>query len=163
MLSELKTRLGSELERLAQELSARAVAGDGAAPADRRPSAGDGADGMLQDRVRRLGQLVAALPRIDPATIWPDRAGFGSTVRLRELATGEELSYTLLAGEFIDVDAGEVSLASPIGHALLGRRAGEEITVATPRGERRFRILSLTTLPQMLGISNGVRPPRAAG
>jgi transcription elongation GreA/GreB family factor len=154
MLTELKARLGSELERLAQEMTSRipvgsvetVVAFNGAGMAD--------PGNRLQDRVRRLGQLVAALPRVDPGTIWPEQAGFGSTVELQDLDTGEELTYTLLAGEFIDVDAGEVSLASPIGQALLGRRAGEKVAVVTPRGQRRFQIVSLTTLPQMLGIAD---------
>jgi transcription elongation GreA/GreB family factor len=43
-----------------------------------------------------------------------------------------------------------VSLASPIGRGLLGAQAGEEVTVRLPAGERRYRILELSTLPQQL-------------
>ena len=60
------------------------------------------------------------------------------------------LTFTITAGDFIDLDAGQVSLASPIGQGLLGGAKGEEVTVQLPRGNRRYRILDLTTLPQQL-------------
>jgi len=81
-----------------------------------------------------------------------DRVGFGSKVVLRDVETGERLELTLAAGDFMDPDSGQVSLASPFGRALLGAREGEEITVPLPRGERHFRLESLLTLPRQLGV-----------
>ena len=46
----------------------------------------------------------------------------------------------------------QVTLASPIGNALLGRGRGERIDVELPQGRKRFRIVGLTTLPEMLGL-----------
>ena len=71
-------------------------------------------------------------------------------VRVRNLATREETTFTIVAGDYIDLDAGHISLESPIGRGLLGARQGEDVSVRLPAGERRFRILELRTLPQQL-------------
>ena len=57
---------------------------------------------------------------------------------------------TITAGDFIDLDAGQVSLASPIGQGLLNAGEGEEVVIELPVGERRYKILELTTLPQQV-------------
>lgn len=152
MLEELKARLAAELERVSQELAARV-------PPDLPSSvvrADDPAcvelDRLLRRRIRFLGRLASGLSCVDPATIHADRAGYGSVVRVRDLTTGAEATYTLMSGDFIDLDDDQVSLASPLGHEILGRRAGERIVVATPRGERRYEILFVLTLPERLGL-----------
>ncbi|MGQ0562664.1 MAG: GreA/GreB family elongation factor, partial [Gemmatimonadota bacterium] len=53
-------------------------------------------------------------------------------------------------GSLVDIDAGQVSLASPIGQALLGREAGDVVTVHTPERERRFEIINVTTIREFL-------------
>jgi transcription elongation GreA/GreB family factor len=60
--------------------------------------------------------------------------------------------FTIVAGDFLDLDAGQISLASPIGGGLLGAKKNEEVTVTLPVGERRYKILNLRTLPQQLGM-----------
>ena len=82
-----------------------------------------------------------------------DRVGFGSRVKLFDVVMAEEVSFTVVAGDFMDLDAGQVSLASPIGRGLLGAREGEEVVVMLPVGERRFKVLELLTLPQQLDVS----------
>ncbi len=144
MLTELKNRIADELDRVA--------ARDG-------PDTTDGASRRSRGhkvspeeaRVRLLGQLLSALPKVESSMLPVEGAGFGSTVVLEDLDRGGEVTYQLLAGDFIDIDADQVSLASPIGYALLGRSEGEEIEVNTPRGTRRFRIARLTTVHDLLG------------
>ncbi|MBI4545014.1 MAG: GreA/GreB family elongation factor, partial [Gemmatimonadetes bacterium] len=109
---------------------------------------------FVQARINHLNQRMGELSRIDVQGIPEDRVGFGSRVRLRDLASNEEVTCTLVAGDAIDLDAGHVSMASPMGSALLGRSLDEEVIVHLPRGERRYRILELTTLPQMLRGDN---------
>ena len=53
----------------------------------------------------------------------------------------------------MDLDAGQVSLASPIGRGLLGARQGQEVTIRLPVGERTFKVIELLTLPQQLGVT----------
>jgi transcription elongation factor GreA len=160
MLPELRERLGSELERLAREVTL-AVPADAAGDVEVRVGRPAGErEREIQGRVRRLGQLVAGLAGLDPGTLWYDRAGFGSSVVLQDLDTRERLSYTLVTEEMIDLDEDQVTLASPVGQAVLGRRAGERVAVATPQGKRRFRIVAVETLPQAAGMRS---VPVAAG
>lgn len=146
MIAEVRERLGAELERLSRQLTddleAELSGTDVATPEERRE---------LQARIRRLGQLVAGLPRLD-GTLPIDQAGFGSTVVLQNLNTRQHVSYTLVTGDVIDLDEDQVSLASPIGQALIGRKVGDRVSVETPVGKLRYRIVSLTTLPQMVGL-----------
>src|SRR3712207_9422099 len=64
--------------------------------------------------------------------------------------SGKEVAYTLMVGDAIDLDAGQISLVSPVGQALLGRRVGEEVQATTPQGTRRLRVLAMETLPEIL-------------
>ncbi|HEX8906147.1 MAG TPA: GreA/GreB family elongation factor [Longimicrobiaceae bacterium] len=143
----MRERLGTELERLSRRLTddmEAEFAGTGrATPEERR---------KVQARIRRLGQLVAGLPRLECGTLAADRVGFGSTVVLQDLDTGQRVSYTLVTGDVIDLEEDQVSLASPVGQALLGCRVGDRISVDAPAGKLRYRLIAMTTLPQMLGL-----------
>jgi transcription elongation factor GreA len=82
----------------------------------------------------------------------PDQVGFGSRVTVHDMEMDETLKFTIVAGDFVDFDSGEISLASPIGQGLLGARKDQEISVSLPRGERRYRVVELVTLPEQLGL-----------
>lgn len=157
MLIELKARLGNELDRLAHELTLLVPEPSGASLAEAERARALERQKELQRHVRHLGQLMTGLVSADPETIWPDRAGYGSRIRLQNLTNGQEVTYTLMTGEVIDIDENQVSLGSPMGQALLGCRAGDEVTVCAPQGIRRFRVLSVITMPQMLGFDTEPR------
>lgn len=146
MIAEVKERLGSELERLSRQLTdglEAEITGIGRpTPEERRE---------VQTKIRRLGQLVAGLPRLH-GTLPIDRVGFGSSVVLQNLGNRQRVSYTLVTGDVIDLDEDQVSLASPVGQALIGRTVGDRVEVETPAGKLRYRIVGLTTLPQLLGL-----------
>ena len=93
---------------------------------------------------------MGELSRIDVTQMAYDRVGFGSQVKIFDIEMEEEFVFTITAGDFIDLDAGQVSLASPIGRGLLGAKEGEEVTIRLPAGERRYKVRALTTLPQQL-------------
>lgn len=152
MITELRTRLGMELDRLSHELVSRSRRDPSAEPEQSVDPAAMEIERLLQRRIRFLGQLVAGLSSVDPSVIWMDRAGYGSLVRVRDAYTGTDEIYTLTTGDFINLDEGQVSLASPIGHALLGSRVGDHVTVVTPRGQRRYEVMDLVTLPAQVGI-----------
>jgi transcription elongation factor GreA len=148
MIAEVRDRLGSELERLSRQLTDALEAEIGgaavcAAPEERR---------KVQERIRSLGQLVAGLAGLECGALPVDRVGYGSSVVLQDLVKRRRVSYTLVSGEVIDFDEDQVSLASPVGQALLGRAVGDRVSVETPAGTRRYRVVSVTTLPQMLGL-----------
>ncbi len=94
--------------------------------------------GLLKQRASEISLMnLSKLPR--------DRAGFGSTVHLRE-AGGNTLVYQLVMAEDADPDRGWISTASPIGRALVGKEVGDEVTVPTPNGIREFEVVKLTTI-----------------
>ena len=107
---------------------------------------------FVQARMSHLSQRQAELSQIDVNDLPSDRVGFGSKVTVRDLELEETLEFTIAAGDFVDFDSGEISLASPIGQGLLGARKEEEVSVVLPGGTRRYRIMELFTLPQQLGV-----------
>jgi transcription elongation factor GreA len=88
-------------------------------------------------------------PEIGPATLerapvdGSGAAGLGSMVELEDLATGAQLAYRLVEVHAAAPKDGALSIASPVGAALHGRRAGEVVTAKTPRGSRALRIVSI--------------------
>jgi transcription elongation factor GreA len=69
-----------------------------------------------------------------------DVVGFGSVVAVVDEGSGRSLTYTLVSSLEADATAGKLSADSPMARALRGRRAGDTVTLSTPRGERRLRI-----------------------
>ncbi len=107
---------------------------------------------FVQARMSHLAQRQSELAQIEVENLPTDRVGFGSKVKVKDLEFGEDFDFTIVAGDFVDFDAGQISLASPIGQGLLGARKNEEVDVSLPAGERRYRVLELLTLPEQLGL-----------
>jgi transcription elongation factor GreA len=74
-----------------------------------------------------------------------DKAGFGSTVTLKE-PSGAQIVYQLVMPEDADAEKGLISTASPIGRALLNKEEGDDVSVTTPAGARKFEIVKLVTI-----------------
>lgn len=105
---------------------------------------------FVQARISHLTSRMSELSKIDVDAMPLDRVGFGSKVEVHDLALDEVRQLTIVAGDFMDLDGGQVSMASPIGRGLMGARQSEEVTIELPMGERRFKILDLVTLPEQL-------------
>lgn len=152
-LQQLKTRIGDRLSQLSVALMARV--------AERMVGRGEGAqddlDATLQERIRLLGQLAAGLA-IAPAELLPESgAGYGSIVTVEDVVTKAQSRYLLMVGSLVDIDAGQVSLASPVGQALLGRTIGEIVTVELPQRELRLRLIEVVTLSALLDSMESLR------
>lgn len=106
--------------------------------------------GQVRETVRFLGQVTSEWASVPPEALPAEGAAFGSEVLVEDLDQGTRTAYTLVAGPLIDFERGQVSLASPIGHALLGTRAGDVVTVDTPQRRRRLRVVSVRTLQQQI-------------
>jgi transcription elongation factor GreA len=108
-----------------------------------------------QEFVRaRLGQLkkrMADLSLVNMSNIPRDRAGIGSTVKVYDSTKEEEIEYKLVTSEESDVTKGLISTTSPIGRALLGKKAGDTVEVVTPTGRREMEILKLATIHDEAG------------
>lgn len=102
--------------------------------------------GFLNARIGFLQARIAELQRIDLNAVPRDRVGFGSTVHLCDRDSGEEKVYRLLAAEQVDTARGLISVGSPIGKSLMGKRPGDEVAVRTPGGAKAFRITKVFTI-----------------
>jgi transcription elongation factor GreA len=99
---------------------------------------------FVEARISMLRTRVSQIQLMNLEKVPRDRAGFGSKLQLREGARA--FSYELVMPEDADPDRGLVSVASPIGRALVGKEAGDEVSAPTPGGTRTFVIVSLTTI-----------------
>ena len=155
MLEELKNRLGEEIERLTHELQVtlpeaikKAVEHGDLRENSEYKSALERQQ-FVQARLNHLTRRAGELSKIDISQIPSDRIGFGSRVTVVDMRTREEETYSLVFGDYIDIDSGQISVASPLGQALMGKKKGETVSLTLPRGERKLKIKSMTTLAQM--------------
>ncbi|MDP2955353.1 MAG: transcription elongation factor GreA [Longimicrobiales bacterium] len=156
MLEEIKQKIEGEIGDLMEELNVelpkriKVALEHGDLRENSEYKAAKERQGFVQARLNHLTKRMAELGKIDVKQMPYDRVGFGSRVKIRDLDLGEDFDFTIVAGDFIDLDAGHVSLASPIGRGLLGAAAGQEVSVQLPVGARRYKILDLVTLPQQM-------------
>jgi len=161
MLEELKNKLGEEIERLTHELQVilpeaikKAVEHGDLRENSEYKSALERQQ-FVQARLNHLTRRAGELSKIDVSAIPADRIGFGSRVTVVDVRTREEETYSLVFGDYIDIDSGQISVASPLGQALLGKKKGETVSLQLPRGERKLKIKAMTTLPQMADGKSG--------
>lgn len=158
MLDEIREKIEGEIEDLTSELNvllperiARAVElGDLRENAEYRSALER--QQFVQARIGHLTRRMSELSKIDVESMPMNRVGFGSRVTVYDLELEEEMQLTLVAGDFMDLEAGHVSLESPIGQALLGVREGEDVAIQLPSGRRQYQVKVVETLPQQLGL-----------
>lgn len=99
--------------------------------------------GLIETRINDLTHKLGLSEIIDPTDDDNGRITFGSTVVMEDLETGEVTSYQLVGPYEADVQAGTISVTSPLGKALIGKEEGEEVRVQTPKGIRNVEILEI--------------------
>jgi transcription elongation factor GreA len=158
MLDQIRERIEAEIERLSHELNVelpdrinKAVElGDLRENAEYKSALER--QSFVQARISHLANRMSELSKIDVEAMPADRVGFGSKVKVKDHFMDEVVDFTIVAGDFMDLDSGQVSLASPIGRGLMGAKEGEEVVIDLPVGERTFTILELQTLRQQIGV-----------
>ncbi|MCS7189682.1 MAG: transcription elongation factor GreA [Bacteroidia bacterium] len=98
---------------------------------------------LLEARIAELESLLAESQVIDPSQLDASRIGLLATVRLRNTKSSQEVTYTLVPAVEANVREGKISIESPIGKSLLGRRVGEKVTVQVPAGLMELEILEI--------------------
>lgn len=156
MIDELKGKLQAEVERLNHEINfvlpkeiERARA-HGDLRENSEYKAALERQQFVTSRLSHLRLRLSKLSSIHESDIPRDRVGFGSRVGVQDLDTKQRETYVLTLGEFVEGDeaGGEmsISLASPLGKALLGTRVGQSVKIALPMGQRRLKIVELETV-----------------
>lgn len=161
MLDEIRERLSEESEGLLHELQVvlpRAIEhalGMGDLRENSEYHAALERQRFVYARLEYISRRLSELSDIDLETIPDDRIGFGSRVTLRDVEDDSTEVYTLAFGEHIDGEKAEISMASPIGKALLGRRAGEEVSVTLPMGTVGYEIMEFITIHEVTETDDG--------
>ena len=133
---ELKTELPKEIKR-ARELGDLRENAEYKAAKERQS--------IVDARISMLKRRVSEIQLMNLDRIPRDRAGFGSTVHLRD-GDGAVMIYQLVMPEDADAEKGLISTASPIGRAILNKEEGDEVKVVTPGGTKMFELLKLSTI-----------------
>jgi len=151
MLEAIKQKLSDEVGRLNHELSVtlpdtlkKALAngdlkenGDYHAALERQ--------GFVQARLSHLRSRLAKLSQVDLSKIPTDRVGLGSRVVVADVKTGLKENYELVISDAMDFDGEQISVGSPLGRGLLGKKVGEVALVQLPAAVRQLKVLELRT------------------
>lgn len=98
--------------------------------------------GMIEGRISEIQGKIAGAEVIDPSQIKSDRIVFGATVTLMDTETEEQITYQIVGFDEADVKKGMISIMSPIARAMIGKAAGDIITVQSPKGDKEFEVIS---------------------
>lgn len=101
--------------------------------------------GFIEERIRYLESSLSIAEVIDPARLnVGDKVVFGATVALYDDHADAEVTYQLVGNLEADPEHGRISIQSPIGRALIGKREGDEVEVDAPAGKRGYEILKVS-------------------
>lgn len=99
---------------------------------------------FIEGRILQLDQMLRNAKVIDNQHAPADTITVGATVRIKDMGSGEEISYTIVGSAEADPDQDKISNESPVGRALLGKRNGETVDVVVPAGKMKFRVLKIS-------------------
>jgi transcription elongation factor GreA len=99
--------------------------------------------GFIEGRISELEFKVANADIIEIKKLPKDRVVFGSMVLLQNIDTGKDVKYQLVGPDESDIDKGRISITSPLGKAMLGKRPGDELTVQVPGGKRVYELVEI--------------------
>lgn len=102
------------------------------------------AQGLLEMKIAKLEETLSNARVLDSSKVDASKVMVLSTVRIKNVKNGAEMKYTLVSESEADLKAGKISINSPIGKGLTGKKVGETAEVQTPGGVMRFEILEIT-------------------
>jgi transcription elongation factor GreA len=102
------------------------------------------AQGMLELRISKLEAVIANARLVDESKLDNTKALVLSKVKIRNKGNGQMMTYTLVAENEADLKSGKISVSSPIGKGLLGKKVGDVAVIEVPSGEMKFEIISIS-------------------
>jgi len=102
------------------------------------------AQGLLEMKIAKLEDVLANARVLDSENIDLSKVGVLTKVKLKNVANGATMTYSLVAEKEADIKQSKISVSSPIGKGLLGKRVGEIAEIQVPRGTMNFEILEIT-------------------
>jgi len=98
---------------------------------------------LIAGRLEYLEDHIARAEVIDPTKLSGDKVVFGALVTLENIETEEEVKYRIVGEDESDIDAGTISITSPMARGLIGKETGDKAMIKTPSGLRKFEIVDV--------------------
>lgn len=99
---------------------------------------------QLETRIQDLEAKLTRARVVEASDIASDKVYLGATVELKNLDSGETIRYTLVAQDEADFNQGKISVTSPIGDGLLGKKEKDKVEIQVPAGKLKFQVLKIT-------------------
>jgi transcription elongation factor GreA len=140
--AELKQLQTVERPKMSQQIAEARDKGDLSENAEY--DAAKEAQGLLEARIAKMDDLIANARIVDESQIDSSRVFILSKVKIKHLKMKKEFQYTLVAENEANLKSGKISIDSPIGKGLLGKKVGDIANVETPSGIVKFEILTIS-------------------
>ncbi|MGB6011448.1 MAG: transcription elongation factor GreA [Desulfobacterales bacterium] len=98
---------------------------------------------FIEARLNELAYKLSRADIIDPQKLPKDRALFASSVMLENTDTGENVKYQLVGPDEANIEEGRISVSSPLGKAVIGKKPGDEISLEAPGGKRYYELVEI--------------------
>lgn len=102
------------------------------------------AQGLLELKISKLEDLLSTARIIDESKIDTSKVSVLSKVKIKNLSNKAEMTYTLVTENEADLKTGKISVSSPIGKGLLGKKPGETVDIEVPNGIMKFEIIEIS-------------------
>jgi len=103
------------------------------------------AQGHLELKISKLEDVVANARVLDASSIDTSQVSIMTKVKIKNSKNGFTITYSIVAEEEADLKTGKISVKSPIGKGLLGKKIGEKATIQVPAGAMEFEILEIAS------------------
>lgn len=138
-LTELKTKGRADIAR---EIAEARDKGDLSENAEY--DAAKDAQGLLELKISKLETIVGNARVIDESNLDTSQVSILSTVKIKNSKNKAEMTYQIVAEEEADLKTGKISIQSPIGKGLLGKKKGDKAKIKVPAGEVEFEIIDIS-------------------
>ena len=138
---ELNQLKNVERPRISQQIAEARDKGDLSENAEY--DAAKDAQGMLELKISKLEDLIANA-RVMNGKLDTSKVFVLCKVKIKNKANGQTMTYTLVSEKEADLKAGRISINSPIGQGLLGKKVGETAIIEVPSGKLKFEVLSIS-------------------
>jgi transcription elongation factor GreA len=102
------------------------------------------AQGLLELKISKMEEIISIARVLDESTIDLSVVSIYSIVQIKNTKTGMTVTYTIVSEEEADLKLGKISVSSPFGRGLLGKKVGDLAEITAPAGKLEFEIMSLT-------------------
>ncbi len=138
---ELEYLQSVERKKISQQIAEARDKGDLSENAEY--DAAKDAQGMLELKIAKLQETITNARIVDESMMKSDKVRLFTTVKIRNLKNKADLTYTLVSENEANLKEGKISVTSPIGSGLLGKKVGEIAEINVPAGTMQFEVLGI--------------------